>query len=121
MATVAFTGTPVSSMHGDVSGGSSLAICLPAGASGLQSLKQFFVFSMSADPKPHDHFVVDNAYRSIVDIDSYRVNRFSRVNTLELQARMIGIIPESGVSGPGLPLYFSRQGGISLPEFSGGM
>jgi len=47
---------------------------------------------MGTNPKPQDFSAINNAHRSIVDVDAYRINWFAGMNSLELQAWVIRII-----------------------------
>jgi hypothetical protein len=50
---------------------------------------------MTANPKPDNFIAIADSYRSIVIIDSHRMDGFRGMNLLEAQTRVIGILLET--------------------------
>ena len=71
---------------------------------------------MAADPKPCDFVCFEQAYRSVPESHSNRVDRFSTVNLLELQAGMVWILSKQPVRlARGVPDVF-RKIVVRCPE-----
>jgi hypothetical protein len=66
-----------------------------------QSLQQFIVFSMRSYPKPNYFIFLNNANGPIIFGDSDRIYGTGRMNLLEVQARVIGVLKKLFISFPG--------------------
>jgi hypothetical protein len=56
---------------------------------------------MAADPEPRDLIALKQPNRAVPKGDAHRVDRFSGVNLLELQAGMVGVLSKELLGLPG--------------------
>src|SRR5689334_25340818 len=80
---------------------------------------------MAADPEPRDLIVLKQPNRSVPESDAHRVDRFTGVNPLELQAGMVGVsrkrryaLRAVSLMGSGSSRYAAQKRGVAR-EFTG--
>ncbi len=71
---------------------------------------------MRPDPEPQDVLAITNTQRPVPQADANRENGTTRVNLLELKARMEWIDLERALGSPSPALDFGRQPSKRLPE-----
>jgi len=71
---------------------------------------------MGPDPEPHDVFALPNTERPVPQTDAHRENGTTRVNLLELKARMEWIVLKGAVGSSSPAPDLCRQPSERLPE-----
>jgi hypothetical protein len=61
-----------------------------------------------ADPEPHDLISSEDADGTVIKVDARGVDRQSRMDLFELQARMLRIVAEESIRFPRLSLHLRR-------------
>ncbi len=64
---------------------------------------------MAADPEPRDLILLKQPNGSVPKVDAHRVDRFTGVNLLELQARMVRVLSKEPVGLPRSPCARVRE------------
>ncbi len=72
---------------------------------------------MVANPIPKHDIVFKKTKNPIVITHTHRINWISVIYSLEMQTRMVGILPPQLISLLYLSLHIAREAVIKFPEF----
>ena len=70
----------------------------------LKAGNELLVAGMGSDPEPDNQSLCSHAHGPVITCDPDGVDRFGRVYLFESQARMVRIVPKTGVSSGSLNL-----------------
>jgi len=73
------------------------ALCVP------QSFQKVVIVCVRSDPEPRDLVAVDEIHRPVVHVNPCREDRPSRMDTLEVKARVVRVLREEGIGFLRLP------------------